>query len=148
MPTLKEQLLTDSTRPTLVRECTNLVDQEVAEKRGLSGMAIKGAYKTVKAIKRGFVPGVVDFLLDEWVEQLEGYYQDFLSQGGTDFAAYINGRRSQVAESLLEVTDKRATTTTHRTAGRVYGKLRPSAKKNVAEAVPKLARIVQGHLSD
>jgi hypothetical protein len=148
MPTLKEQLLTDSVRPTLVRECTHLVDQEVASKRGLSGMAIKGAYKTVKAIKRGFVPGVVDFLLDEWVEQLESYYQDFLSQDGTDFTAYINGKRSQVAESLLEVTDKRATTTTHRTAGRVYNKLRPTAKQNVSEAVPKLARIVQSHLTD
>ncbi len=148
MPSLKEQLLTDAVRPVLVQQCTELVDQEVASKRGLSGMAIKGAYKTVKAIKRGFVPGVVDFLLDEWVEKLEPYYTDFLTGGSGDFSAYIAGRRSEVAESLLEVTDGRATTTAHKTAGKVYKKLRPTAKQNVSEAVPKLARIVQGHLND
>ena len=148
MPSLKEQLLTDDVRPTLVRQCTDLVDQEVASKRGISGIAIKGAYKTVKAIKRGFVPGVVDFLLDEWVDKLESYYEGFLGQDGGDFVSYISARRPEVAESLLEVTDKRATTTTHRTAGKVYRKLRPSAKQNVSEAVPKLARIVQGHLAN
>ena len=147
MPNLREQLLTDTVRPVLVRQCTELVDQEVASKRGLSGMAIKGAYKTVKAIKRGFVPGVVDFLLDEWVEKLESYYRDFLDQDTDAFADYIAKRRSEVAESLLEVTDNRATTTAHKTAGKVYKKLRPTAKQNVSEAVPKLAKIVQGHLS-
>ena len=147
MPSLKEQLLIDAVRPLLVQQCTQLVDQEVASKRGISGIAIKGAYKTVKAIKRGFVPGVVDFLLDEWVEKLESYYEDFLAQGTGDFASYIASRRSEVAESLLEVTDKRATTTAHKTAGKVYRKLRPTAKQNVSEAVPKLARIVQGHLA-
>ena len=147
MPNLKEQLLIDSVRPSLVRQCTDLVDQEVASKRGLSGMAIKGAYKTVKAIKRGFVPGVVDFLLDEWVEKLESYYEAFLQQDAGDFVGYITSRRSEVAESLLEVTDRRATTTAHKTAGKVYRKLRPTAKQNVSEAVPKLARIVQGHLT-
>ena len=37
-------------------------------------MAIRAAYATIKTIKRGFVRGVVDALLDEWVAKLEEYY--------------------------------------------------------------------------
>jgi hypothetical protein len=147
MAGLREQLLTEDIRPKLVKECSALIDQEVGRKRGLSGMAIKAAYRTVKAIKRGFVPGVVDFLLDEWVEQLETYYDDFNAAGGGEFGSYVSGRRTEVAESLLSVTDKRAATTTHKTAARFYRRLRPSAKENVEEAVPALARIVQSHLA-
>lgn len=147
MPTLREQILTEPIRPQLVRECTDLIDREVGGKRGLSGMAIKTAYKAIKTIKRGFVPSLVNFLVDEWVDQLEPYYASFLESDSADFVAYIGTCTPAVAESLLEVTDKRAATTKHRTAGRFYKKLRPNAKGNVIDAVPSLARIVQSHLT-
>ncbi len=148
MATLQEQLLGDDVRPQLVRDCCTLLDDEVRRKRGLKGLAIKAAYKTVKALRRGFVSGVVDALLNEWVEELEPFYTDFFSQeGATSFPRFLESRRGEVAERLLSVTDKRAETTTHKTAARAYRKLRPNAKTNVEEALPRLGAVVAKYLS-
>jgi hypothetical protein len=148
MATLADHLLNDEARPRLVDDCCRLIDEEVGKKKGVTGFAIKGAYKTVKAIKRGFIPGVVGALLDEWVAKLEPYYAEHAAAGaGAPFSSYVNGRKDAVAESLLEVTDARAQTTTHKTAAKMYGKLRPGAKVNVIEALPGLGRVVDGYLT-
>ena len=146
MATLKEQLLTDEIRPQLVRDCCTLLDNEVSRKRGFKGLAVKAAYKTVKALRRGFVPGVVDALLDEWVDELEPFYADYAGQESVSFSRFLETRRSEVAECLLSVTDKRAKTTTHRTAAKAYNKLRPGAKSNVEEALPQLGDVVAKYL--
>jgi hypothetical protein len=44
------------------------------------------------------------------------------------------------------VTDERAARTRHKTAAKAYNKMRNGAKKHVAEAVPKLGKILEGHL--
>jgi len=148
MATLQDQLLTEDVRPQLVKECCTLLDNEVSRKRGFKGLAVKAAYKTVKALRRGFVPGVVDALLDEWVEELEPFYADYEGQDGAlSFSRFLDSRRNEVAECLLSVTDKRAKTTTHRTAAKAYNKLRPGAKANVEEALPHLGDVVAKYLS-
>ena len=147
MATLKEQLLNEDTRPTLVVDCCTLIDQEVGRKRGLKGFALKAAYKTIKAIRRGFVSGVVNALLDEWVEELETFYTDFEAAGETNFGSFVDRKRSQVAEALLTVTDRRAQSTTHRTAAKLYHRQRPNAKTQVEESVAGLGRVVAKHLS-
>ena len=148
MPTLKEQLLTDAVRPSLVQDCCQLLDSEVARKRGFTGLAIKAAYKTIKTIKRGFVSGVVDALLDEWVLELEPIYTDYLAGHSSQaFRSYLDSRRGEVAERLLSVTDKRANTTGHKTAAKAYRKLRPNGKANVEEALPRLGDVVSKYLN-
>ncbi|MEZ4368386.1 MAG: hypothetical protein R2939_19215 [Kofleriaceae bacterium] len=44
------------------------------------------------------------------------------------------------------MTDARAANTSHGTAKKFYVKMRDSAKTNVIEAVPELARLVERHL--
>lgn len=148
MSTLAEQLLNDANRPQVVRDAADLVDREVKRKRGFKGAAIKAAYRTVKAIKPGFIPAVIDGLLDEWVGKLEGHYAEFLGAGGGEpLSAYLDARRDAVAERLLEVTDERAKVTKHSTASKVYLKLRPSAKTNVEEAVRPLGEMCEPYLA-
>ncbi len=146
MATLKEQLLNEDTRPLLVKDCCTLIDQEVGRKRGFKGLALKAAYKTIKAIRSGFVAGVVNALLDEWVEELEPFYADFSATDETDFASFVDRKRSLVAEALLKVTDRRAQSTTHRTAAKLYNRQRPNAKSQVEESVAGLGRVVARHL--
>ena len=67
MTTLTEQL-GGANRPRVVAACARLVDDEVARKRGLTAMPLKAGYKMVKGLKPGFVPGVVDFLLEEFCQ--------------------------------------------------------------------------------
>ena len=147
-PTLTEQITSEETRPKVVAECVTLIDGEVRSKSGFGGVALRGAYATIKAIKRGFVPDVVDALLDDWIVQLEPYYGRWKTGGGTTFSEYVTARSEDVAEDLLTVTDVRAEATKHTTARKAYKRMRNSAKKHVAQAVPKLGALLEKHLTN
>ena len=145
MPQLKDKLLTPAQRPALVRDCAKLIDEEVDRKSGLSGLAIKAAFKAVRAIKPGFIESVIEGLLDDWVEKLEGHHGKWLEAGAVGtFGAYVARDVSGVAERLLEVTDARAHKA-DRPVASMYDRLRPNAKDHVTTAVPGLGRVVDKH---
>ena len=50
--------------------------KKVADKSGLTGLAIKGAYKVVQSVRPGFVRQVVDGLLDDFLSALDPIYQE------------------------------------------------------------------------
>jgi hypothetical protein len=135
-------------RAKVVGECVALVDAQVKAKGGLSGMAIKGVYATVKTFKRGFVPSVVDALLDDWLGKLQPHYDKWAAGGSGTFAEFVIARSDDVAEDLLSVTDQRAKKSEHGTVKKLYEKNRGSAKKNVVEAIPDLARMIERHLAE
>jgi hypothetical protein len=143
--TLQERIGVDPIRPRVIAECVHLIDNHVKAKGGLSGVAIKTAYATIKAVKKGFVTEVVDALLDDWLGKLDPHFQKWAGAGGS-FSEYITARSDEVAEGLLSVTDGRAERTSHTTAKKMYQKMRPSAKKNVIEAIPDLGKLIERHL--
>lgn len=140
--TLKAILTSEQTRPVVVDECVDLVESEVANK----GLIIRGAYSTVKKIKPGFVKSAIDGLLDDWLEQMEPYYRTWHAAQKGAFSAHLGAHKGDVANDLLKVTDQRASTSKHKTAAKMYNKLRPSALKNVESAVPGLGKLIEGHL--
>jgi len=145
--TLKDQIAVEPTRPRVVAECVTLIDHQVRSKGGVRGIAVRGAYATIKALKRGFVAGVVEALLDDWLAKLEPYYARWDAGGSGTFTEYLTARSDEVADDLLEVTDARAETTKHTTAKKYYFKMRDRAKENVVESVPELARLIERHLA-
>ncbi len=147
MSTLVERIAIPPQRAKVIEDCGHLIDDTVKHKSGLSGMAVKGAYATIKTIKRGFVPGVVDALLDDWLGKVQPYYDRWSAGGGGTFAEFLIARSDDVAEDLLSETDQRAQTTTHTTAKKAYVRMRGTAKKNVVEAIPELARMIEKHLA-
>lgn len=144
--TLHEQVAVEPARQPVIDECVRLIDSQVKSKSGFGGVAIRAAYATIKTLKRRFVPGVVDALLDDWVGKLEPYYVSWKKSGTGSYAEYLTARSGDVAEDLLEVTDKRAETTKHKRAKKYYFKHRERAKQDVTTAVPELARIIDSHL--
>ncbi|GAB4542940.1 MAG: hypothetical protein Tsb0020_55090 [Haliangiales bacterium] len=147
---LKETLGAEPLRARVIDDCVGLIDAQVAAKSGFSGAAIKTAYATVKRVKRGFVPDVVNGMLDEWMERLQPHFDvwrgdDDKSRGS--LSDFLTARSDQVAEDLLAVTDARAETSKHKTAKKAYLKLRSSAKGHVIEAIPALGRMVEGRLT-
>jgi len=143
MSTLTELLGAEPPRTQLVADCVDLVDAQVKTK----GFMVKGGYATIKTIKRRFVPEVIDGLLDDWLGKLQPHYDRWAAAKPSTFADYIIARSEDVAEDLLSVTDARAAKTSHGTAKKLYGKMRDSAKRNVVEAIPELARLVERHLN-
>jgi hypothetical protein len=141
---LEEKLTHPPHRDKVVIECVNLIDAEVKSKSGLSGIAVKGAYGVVKTVKPRFVAEVVDGMLDEWVAKLEPFYASWQTDGGgKSFADYLVARRNETAEALLEVTDARAKVSKNGSVRKMYEKMRPSAKKHVEEALPRLGALVE-----
>jgi hypothetical protein len=129
-------------RSAAVDDCVHLIDGEVSDKGGLSGMAIKAAYAMVKGIKPTFVRESVDHLLDEFAGQLDPIYQDAKTQG-KGIPAHFEANKGKVADALLSITDRRAKNSKHGTAVKAYEKLRGNAKSQVEAAVPRLARLVE-----
>jgi len=144
---LVERIGAEPLRAKVIEDCVDLIDAQVKAKGGLSGMAIKGAYATIKTIKRGFVPSVVDALLDDWLGKLQPHHDKWSAGGSGTFAEFVIARSDDVAEDLLQVTDERAAKTSHTTAKKAYEKMRGGAKRNVIEAIPDLARLIERHMS-
>jgi hypothetical protein len=138
--TLVEQLGKER-RPTVIEECVQLIDAQVKQK----GFVIKSAYATIKAIKKKFVPEVVDSLLDDWLGKVQPHYDKWAATKPSTLSDFLVARGDDVAEDLLSVTDARAENTTHTTAKKMYLKMRDGAKKNVVEAMPDLAKLIEKH---
>lgn len=147
--TLKQRLLSDpSKRGPILTDCERLIQDEVDRKSGLSGMAIKGAYKIVCAIKPGIIREAMDHLLDAFVDALEPLFAEHLAGGGAPegFADYLRGHTGVGADALLGITDARAARAQQKTMKKAYEKLRPQAKKHVEEALPRAGDVLVRHL--
>jgi hypothetical protein len=143
MSTLVELLGKAPKREPVIADCVNLIDSQVKQK----GFIIKGAYATIKTVKKGFIPEVVDSLLDDWLGKLQPHYDKWAANKSSSLSDYLVARSEDVAEDLLSVTDSRAEKSTHGTAKKMYGKMRDGAKRNVVEAIPDLAKLVEKHVA-
>jgi hypothetical protein len=139
---LVEALTDEAKKGDVIKDCLALIDAEVKDKGGISGLAIKAGYGTVKGIKPGFVEKAVEDLLPEFARVLDPIYADAKSQnkGVSDFFSSNSGR---VADALLSITDAKAARARSGVAKSAYDKLRGSAKKNVEQAVPRLGKLVE-----
>src|SRR5215469_12602863 len=106
--TLQEILLAPGTKPQVVDDCYALIQREVADKSGISGTALKLAYKTATTFAPGHVRHMVGTLLPRMAEELQPFWEDFSAAGGTDVGDYLAKRGDEVADALLKLTDDRA----------------------------------------
>lgn len=146
MPTLAEKLLTKEVRPKLLLDAVRVIEEEVQDKTGLSGLAIKATYGVVKALKPGVITEVLDAMLDDFVAHLEPLYAESQRAAAPTLVSYLDPRAGQVAEALLTISDERAARSKNPTMKKAYEKLRPTGKKHVEAAVPRLSRMVEKYL--
>lgn len=144
MASLAEQMAQGGKRQALVNDALDVLDQEVASKSGLTGMAIKGAYKLIQGVKPGFLRQVVEHLLDDFLSALDPVYQEAAAKKRPS-GAYLLEHKDRVADALLTVTDRRAKSAESATIRGAYDKLRPIAKKQVEAAAPRLATLMERH---
>ena len=143
MATLEEILLTPENKPHVIDDCLTLIDQEVKNKSGISGTAVKLAYKTANAFASGYLRGMVELLAPDMIIELEPFWADFTASGAGDFGDYLVKHGDEVSEALLSVTDRRAETSTRPTILKAYKTVRGGASKHVTAALPALGALVQ-----
>ncbi len=143
MSSLQEILCSEANRANVVQDATRLVDQEVDQKSGLTGLAVKTAYKVVCKLKPGLVAEVVDNLLERFVTQVEPFFAEWVTSGKREtFEGFLTARKNRVANALLSVTDERARAVQNTTLKKSYETLRPHGEKHVEAAVPGLAKML------
>jgi hypothetical protein len=144
MSNLIEALTGEPQKNAVVDDCLGLIDAEVADRGGLSGLAIKAGYKTVQGIKPGFIRHVVSDLLPDFARALEPIYGEAKAQG-QGVRSHLAANPQRVADALLSITDEKAKRSKSGIVKGTYDKLRSGAKKNVEAAVPRLAAMIEKH---
>jgi hypothetical protein len=145
--TLHEILLAPDTQPAVVADCLKLIEQEVASKSGISGTAVKLAYKTANAFASGYLQHTVESLLPDFVTELEPFWADFAASGAGGFGDYLVKRGDEVSQALLSVTDAKAKVSERPTIIKAYGAVRGGAAKHIVAALPNVGAMVQKYAS-
>jgi len=140
--TLSEILLAPDTQPRVMDDCFELIEQEVSDKSGISGTAVKLAYKTVTAFAPGYLRQTVEWLLPELLESIQPFWADFRASGSSEFGDYLVKRSDEVSAAFLSITDARAEGSGRPTIVKAYRTVRGSAGKQVEAALPRVGDLV------
>jgi hypothetical protein len=143
MATLQEMLLRPEVEPQVVSDTLALVDTELASKSGMSGAAIKVAFKAITAFAPGYYQETVRGMIPNMVYQLAPFWADFQVSGSADFGDYLSKRGEEVSEALLAVTDEMAGRSGRAPVVKAYKAVRGGAGKNIEAALPNLGAMIQ-----
>ncbi len=146
---IAEKMLTPPVRGQVVKAAARVLDAEVADKRGVSGLAVKGAFKVVKGLAPNFTEQAIDDLLDDFVPKLLPFWEAWSADpGGKTCAQYFTANGPAVADALLSITDERAKHSRHRVLVKTYGKLRPKGKEHVVASMPRVGALIEEFTKD
>lgn len=140
---LRETLLAPDAEPAVGTDCYQLIGQELDDKSGVSGTALKLAYQTVNAFMPGHIEFMVRDLLPDMVDQLDPFWAGFRTSGGAEFGDYLTKRGDEVAEARLTVTDARCAASGRPTVIKAYKSVRGNAGKHITAALPRVGALVQ-----
>ena len=142
MATLQE-MLTPDVEPQFVADCRALIDGEVSGKSGVSGTAVKAAYKVAATFAPGYYTETIKSILPDMLDALEPFWADFLESGTAEFGDYLAKRGDDAADALLSVTDRMADVSGRAAIVKAYKLVRGSAGRNIEAALPALGALLQ-----
>ncbi len=140
---LSDGLNDPNKKASLVADSVKLIDDQIAAKSGIGGLGWKAAYAAVKGVMPGYIAGAIDRLLPEVLPALDRMWSEGTQTG--DPVGYLAQNQSRAADALLSVTDARIERTSNGIVRGSYSKLRSSAKSEVEEAIPALAKIIDNY---
>ena len=140
---LSDGLNDPNKKASVVADCAKLMDEQVAAKGGLGGLGLKAGYGAVKGVKPGYIAGAIERLLPEVFVALDPMWNEGVQTG--DPVGYLSQNRSRAADALLGITDARIEKTSNGIVRGTYNKFRNSAKRDVEEAVPGLAKVIDNY---
>lgn len=121
------------------------LDAELDERSGVTAMAVRAGYKAVRKLRPTIVEDNLERLLPRFAPVLDGHYNTGLASGNLE--RHFVSNAANIAESLLAVTDARAAEASNKVAVKAYEKLRPRAKGNVVDGMPRVVRLLERHVA-
>ncbi len=145
METLAQVVSDAKRRHAVVVDAAQIVESEVASKRGFRGAALKAGFGAFQRISPGVVPGAVDRLLPHFVPVLDPLWAEAVASG--DAEAWFARHDERVARELLAVTDALAARAKNKVVLRIYQTLRGSAEEHVRQGVPRIPELIRNHIN-
>ncbi|HCP46522.1 MAG TPA: hypothetical protein DIU15_10785 [Deltaproteobacteria bacterium] len=141
---LPDALSDPQKRQNVIRDATDVLNAEVRDKGGVSGIAVKATFKMVRGISPDFIPTTIDALLDDFAGKVQPFYEAWEAGGRAgSCASYFQSRGGEVADALLSITDERARKSDHRTLVKAYQKLRPKGHAHVVASMPRVGALIE-----
>ena len=109
-------------RTSQIAAFVDLIESEVAAKKGLSGFAIRKAYDTLKSLKPNATFRAIDYLYDDFKTSYHTHHD----------------QPQALAQAWLSLIDQKADHHQSNPLYGVYKLLRPSAESHVQTAIPKI----------
>lgn len=134
-------------RKRLIADIVALIETEVKQGSGLSGLAIKTGYRVVASLRDGaMIPSAVNLLLNEFCEALDPLVARYQTQStGETFSRFLEKNEKEATRALLSITDARAENASALLSGS-YKKLRNVGERQVAKALPGVGQIVETYI--
>jgi hypothetical protein len=130
-------------RAAVVADVARLVEDEVATRGGLTGVALRAGYAGFQRIRPGILHVVIDRLVPSFAAALDPLWEKAVASGDPD--AWFRAEGGTVADALLGVTDTIANRATNRTLVGLYRSLRGQARPHVVAAVARLPALLRKH---
>jgi hypothetical protein len=146
MGSLVEVLKDNNKRNLVLDDCELLLDAEVSDKKGFSGVAVKGAFKILKRFKSGMIRYTMNDMIDEFALKIDPFWLE-CQNSGQDAKTFFVSKKVAVADALLSITDERAKVSPNKGIKKAYNGLRPKAVQYIGDAMPRLAGLIQKHAS-
>ena len=137
---LTDQIKNRNAQASITADCAKLIDEQVAAKNGIGGLALKATYGVVKGIGADYVSGAIHRILPEVLNALDPIWHEGVQAGNP--IEHLTNTRSRTADMVLSVTDARIERSKNGIVRASYSKLRKSVKSDVEEAVPSLAKLI------
>ena len=141
--TLRETLLAPDVQPQVVADCEALVNGDASGMPGVSGTAVKLAYKAVRSYDVGHIHHMIVPLLPHMADALQPYWEDFAGAGGRAFGDHHAKHEDEVCEAQLAITDERGRNSGRPVNVKAYNTVRGGAAKHVKAALPAVGALVE-----
>lgn len=146
MSDLTSILTADGTRDAIVADLEKLTNDTIQGLSGLSGAAIKTAFRGAvgsrpdllrRALTR-FLPDIAAALQPSW---------DAAATNGQRYADYLAANEGPVTAQLLAVADEKVNQLNNAAVRQVYGVARNKAEVIASSALPELGAIIEKYAS-
>jgi hypothetical protein len=143
---LTEILWSPSQRDAFAADLARLVEQHLADVRGLRGIGLKAGFGMLKAAKPDLLDGALRRNAPQFIAALEPLYEDFRASADRDFSVYLQKHARQARDALLAVADARIAKTSNAALQSAYRRMRGSIESEIEAAMPALGRLIRGYM--
>lgn len=139
-------VLSSSAQQAVVVELATALEQHLAGKRGISGMAMKLGFNTLRAARPDVAQRAVRSLLPEVLSVIAPLHADYQGREDGDIRRFLAAHSRECGAQILARLDARLAASSNTTARGLYQRFRSSAGDELQALLPTLGTVLARHM--